>query len=258
MLPWESRSGSWVVSSESLKALESSLELDPNDMSVVVAAAGVAYMAGDKLKSNHYGKMARHLGASEELYRHMEMLKAIRMESLGEGVPDSHDREISELDAAIGRNPGNAALYIARGRARFLKQEDSRAVSDLDAALRLDPSNEAAYVLRGMVYCYMKRYDQVVSNMSEAIRLNPGSVIAHYYQGIAHGELDALDLAVADLTEVIRLEPDHADARLVQRREPPSERGIRPRDCRFRYSAPARSGRSPLLPRPRGRPSHEG
>ncbi len=197
---------------ESLTALESSLELDPSDMSVVVAAAGVAYMTGDKLKSNHYGKVACHLGASEELYRHMEMLKAITTVFPVGGVADGHDREIAELDAAIRGNPGNAALYIARGRARFLKQEDSRAVSDLDAALRLDPSNEAAYVLIGMVYCYMKRYDQVVLNMSEAIRLNPGSVIAHYYRGIAHGELDALDLAVADLTEVIRLEPDHADA----------------------------------------------
>ena len=56
----------------SLGAFESSLKLNPNDTSVAVAAAGIALIAGDRLKFNHYRKIARHLGASDELDLHLE------------------------------------------------------------------------------------------------------------------------------------------------------------------------------------------
>ena len=47
---------------ESLAAFESALELNPGDMPVAVAAAGVALLAGDKIRANRHRKVARHLG----------------------------------------------------------------------------------------------------------------------------------------------------------------------------------------------------
>ena len=196
---------------ESLTALELSLKLNPNDMSVAVAAAGTALMAGDKVKSNRYGKVARHLGGSDELDRHLELVKAVKTQSSMADIMHDYARQIPCLDAAIKQNPGDATNYLARGRAYFLEEEDDRAIADLDVALRLDPGNAAAYVMRGIVHGYLERYDRVVSDMSEAIRLSPGNVMALYYRGLAHGELSALDQAIADLEEVIHLDPDHSD-----------------------------------------------
>lgn len=200
------------VFAESLTAFESSLELNPNDMSVVAAAAGVASMAGDKLKSNHYRKVARHLGALDDLDRVFDLAKAVRPRALIAEIMGDHDRQIASLDAAIGRDPEAAANYLARGKAHFLNGDDGRAISDLDAAIRLDPANVAVHMLRGIVYGYMGRYDGVISDMSEAIRLSPGNGMAHYHRGLAHGEQGALNLAILDLNEALRLDSGHAGA----------------------------------------------
>ena len=196
----------------SLDVFESSLELNPNNASVAVAAAGAAKLADDKIRFNRHKKVARHLGASEELDRHLELMEAVKTVFPTADTTEYHDGETAYLNAVIRRNPGNANAYLARGRAYFLRGEDSRAISDLDATLRLEPSNEAAYLLRGIVHVYMEWHDQVVSDMSEAIRLSPGNAVAHYYRALAHGEQDALDLAIADLDEVTRLDPNHVDA----------------------------------------------
>ena len=60
---------------KSLEAFEASLKLNPDDMSVALAAAVAALLAGNKLKSNRYRKVARRLGASPELDRYFELLK---------------------------------------------------------------------------------------------------------------------------------------------------------------------------------------
>ena len=58
-----------------LKAFESSLELNPEDLSIVEVAAVVAAWAGENAKSNRYFRMACRMGASEDLG---EILKRIR------------------------------------------------------------------------------------------------------------------------------------------------------------------------------------
>ena len=180
----------------SLAAFESSLKLSRDDKSVAVGAAGAALLAGDKVSFNRYRRAVRHLGASDELDRDVELIEAGKSVRPTADIAPDHDRPIAYLDAAIRRNPGDAAAYLARGRAHFLKGEHSGAISDLDAALRLSPSSAAGHLLRGIVYVYMRRHDQVVSDMSEAIRLSPGNAVAHYYRGLAHGEQNALDLAI--------------------------------------------------------------
>ena len=196
----------------SLTAFESSLKLNPNDRTVAIAAAGAAVQAEDRIRFNRHRKVAHHLGDSDELDRHLELMEEVKRGFATVDTTGDHDREIAYLDAIIKSNPGNAPAFIARGRAHFLKGEDSRAISDLNSAIRLEPSHSPAHLLRGIVYFYMKRYDRVATDMSEAIRLGSGTLNAYYYRGIAHGEQGALDLAITDLNEAIRLDPDHADA----------------------------------------------
>ena len=58
----------------SLAAFESSLKLNPDETPVAVAAASAALLADDKIRSNRHKKVARHLGASDELNRHLELM----------------------------------------------------------------------------------------------------------------------------------------------------------------------------------------
>ena len=194
----------------SLKAFESSLELDPEDLTIVEAAAIVAAWAGDNTKVNRYFRMAQHMGSSDDLG---ELLKRVRSaRSAASNIQEGSDEEIAALDAAIRRNLDSAEAHLRRGRAFFLRGEEERAVNDLDAAVRLNPDDAAVHQLRGIVWAYLGRYDRVVADMSETVRLKPGIAEAHYYRGVAYGEQDKFDLAIADLDEAILLKPDYADA----------------------------------------------
>ena len=197
---------------DSLAGFESALELNPDDMPAAIAAAGVALLAGDKIRSNRHRKVARHLGASDELDRHLELVEAVKTEFPALFITNDPDRRIAELDAAIRSAPGNASAHLARGMAYFRKGDDGRAISDLDAAIRLDPTNASAYLMRGIVYGYIECHDLVIADMSNAIRLNPEDSKAHYYRGLSHGEQGSLDLAIADLDKAIHLDPNLADA----------------------------------------------
>ena len=198
---------------ESLKAFESSLTLNPDDLPVVVAAAVTAALADDKAKSNRYAKTARHMGASDELDVHLELARAFKA-----AMPPPGDMRagqglgMSVLDASIRLNPTDATLYLQRARLHFSKENDVSALSDLDEAISLDPGNAGAYYVRATVYGFLKQYDRVVSDMTEALRIDPQNASALYHRGLAHGELDELDLAIADLSEAIRLEPHNPDA----------------------------------------------
>ena len=194
----------------SLKVFESSLELDPEDLTIVEAAAIVAAWAGDNTKVNRYFRMARHMGSSEELGELLRRIRSAR--SVASNIQEGSDEEIVAFGAAIRRNPDSAEAHLRRGRAFFLRGEDERAVSDLDAAVRLNPDDAAAHQLRGIVCAHLGRYDRVVADMSETVRLKPGIAEAHYYRGVAYGEQDKFDLAIADLDEAIRLKSDYDEA----------------------------------------------
>ena len=196
----------------SLTAFESAREQNPDDPRIAAAIAATAEMVDDTLKSRHYSKTARHLGASDESIAFLELLREMKSKSPTRNTARDSGREIATLDEAIGRNPDDATLYVARGRAFFMMDEDHRAVSDLDKAIRLDPGNADAYQTRGITYGYMQQFEQAIADLSEAIRLRKGDFLAHYFRGRAYGEQDAFDLAIADLDEAIDLNPAYAPA----------------------------------------------
>ena len=202
---------------ESLKAFESSLELNPEDAPVAAGAAIVAALAGDKAKLTRYRRIARHLGSPEDLDLRLELAKAFRA-----SMPPATDIEsrqglgMAVLDASLQLNPSDATLYLYRARLHFLKEDDDRALSDLDEAIRLDPDNAGAFLIRGTIHGFLKQYHRVVSDMTEALRIGPKDALALYHRGMAHAELDNLDLAETDLNEAIRLDPGNADAYRVR------------------------------------------
>ena len=197
---------------ESLEAFEASLELNPEDPPVVEAAAIVAALCGDKVKSTRHARTARYLGASEEFPLRLEFANAIRAHMPDTAPAGNANHQLAALNAAIKRNPQDVTAYLYRGRLHFERGDEDQAIADLDEALRLNPDNAGVHYLRGILHGNFKRYELVVFDMTEVLRIEPDNAQACYRRGLAYGELDELDRALDDLTKAIRLEPGNADA----------------------------------------------
>ena len=198
--------------SESLSAFEASLELNPDDPVIVAAAAVAATLAGNKRRSRVHARTARHMGASDALDLQIEVANAIRAQIPGPEPAKGRIRDMEALDAAIRRDPADAAAHLHRGMLHFEQGNDGLAIADIDETLKLDPENAVAYYVRGTIHVYLKRHDRVIHDLSESLRIEPGNAQARFHRGIAYAELDELVLAIDDLTEAVRLEPGNADA----------------------------------------------
>ena len=197
---------------EALDALESALELSPEDTSSLVWAAEVARLVGDSSKHRRYSRHAQHFGAEEGTGEAMELLRDLEEYVNGGAGTSKHDRTIAVMSTTIKLNPDDEYPYLRRGWAHFAKGDDDLAMADLDTALRLNPEHPGAYLMRGVISGYLKQWERVVADMSEVIRIKPDDARAYYHRGLAHGEQDFLDKAMADLCEAIRLDPEHPDS----------------------------------------------
>ena len=150
--------------------------------------------------------------SSDALDLQLEVADVIRAHIPGPEPTKGRIRNMEALDAAIKRDPADAAAHLYRGMLHFERGDEELAIADIDEALRLEPENAVAYYVRGTLYAYLKRHDWVIHDLSESLRIEPGNAQAWFHRGIAYAELDELALAINDLTEAIRLEPGNADA----------------------------------------------
>ena len=127
--------------------------MNPNDPRIAAVAAAEALELGDKIKFNEYQKMARHHGLSDRWDAMLGFFREVQTGSLASNVTE--EQEIAALNAAIARNLDDARAYFARAKIHFLKEEAATAISDLNAVIRLEPGNANAYMCRGMSYAYI-------------------------------------------------------------------------------------------------------
>ena len=80
---------------DSLKAFESSLELNPEDPPVVAAAAITAVFAGNKAKTNLYRRTARYMGASDNLDLLLDLAQVFTDVMPAAGGSRGQDRELA-------------------------------------------------------------------------------------------------------------------------------------------------------------------
>lgn len=103
---------------------------------------------------------------------------------------------IAALEEAIGRDSGNAILYMLRGLARLRSGDFSAAVLDFATAQRLGPPDWAMPL-------YMKEtptVDAAIANYRELIALRPDDWFAYFLLGMTlyeeHDDLEAARLAL--------------------------------------------------------------
>jgi tetratricopeptide (TPR) repeat protein len=121
------------------------------------------------------------------------------------------DGALKDYDAAIRLDPGSAAAYAHRGRARSTRDPDG-AIADFGAAIRLDPKQVAAYISRGAVWADRKGYDRAIEDYSEAIWLEPLAITAYHGRARAWSAKKEHEKAIIDYNMVIRLDPGSVPA----------------------------------------------
>ena len=119
-------------------------------------------------------------------------------------------RAIDFMTAMIRTDPGNAALYSARGNVWAHLGELDIAISDYNEAIRLNPTT--AYGNRGLVWRAKGEYDKAISDYSEALRRNPNDAITYSNRGAAWTALGKHGKAIADFDQALRIDPTLASA----------------------------------------------
>ncbi|MBB4426588.1 tetratricopeptide (TPR) repeat protein [Bradyrhizobium sp. CIR48] len=87
------------------------------------------------------------------------------------------EAEISELSAAISRNPRDAKAHRRRGLLKARCQRYDDALVDLERALKLAPDDGHAYGLRALVWEKKGDRERALRDFDEAIRLAPRDAI---------------------------------------------------------------------------------
>ncbi len=112
---------------------------------------------------------------------------------------------------ALGKDPGDAKGWFARGWARFRMNDVAGAIADAARALELDPRNVRALVLKDSALANLKIED-AGSDVERAIELSPSDAAAWNVRAyIRHRRGDA-EGAVADYTRSLELEPRNVNA----------------------------------------------
>ena len=62
------------LTKEAMESVETAFRMDPEDLGLVLDVVAAASMLGDKRKFRRYSKIARHLGAEEELISHLDWM----------------------------------------------------------------------------------------------------------------------------------------------------------------------------------------
>ena len=114
---------------------------------------------------------------------------------------------LTELDAAIGRDPDFVGLRICRADARMQLNDFAAAAADAAEAVILSPGTVQAKALLGVILIEMGRPIDAVACLAEAVAADPRRPA--YRQGLAKAQECAGDFAAAAVTlrDGIRLAP---------------------------------------------------
>lgn len=123
---------------------------------------------------------------------------------------------IDACNAAIARNPNDAAAYLLRGRAYGQLGDMAAAAVDFNAAAQLNPdirrnlAQANSFYNRGVAAYERGEFDRAIANYTRAIEFNPHFAEAYSNRGSAYGYKGDQDLAIADYTAAIDINPQDA------------------------------------------------
>ena len=132
--------------------------------------------------------------------------------------PGNPDLAISELNSAIGRNPGFALGYATLGEAyrlKFLMDHDpnsvERALANCRKASELDASLPSIHVTLGLLNAALGKDDQALAEFQRVMAMHPRDADALIGMAAVYEHMGRLEDAETNLKHAIGLRPDYWD-----------------------------------------------
>jgi tetratricopeptide (TPR) repeat protein len=159
---------------------------------------------------------------------------------------DSIPRELADMNAAIEKEPENAALYTQRSEYYVRRELFNNALSDINKAIELDPEyvkaytglsaiyllmgkpqesldalnqvlkfddkNADVYLKKAKLYLIMKDYENCAASIQKTLEVDPEQADAYFLKGMALMENEKMELAIASFERAVSIEQDHFDA----------------------------------------------
>lgn len=156
--------------------------------------------------------------------------------------------DVTELTAAIERNPKNAALLIERAHLYEQNKQLEPAIRDVESAVNVDttkadwylyladlyskrpyikgtlialekaselqPNNKEIFLRLGKQFFEIKNREASFKNLNAALKIDPYLADAFYYRGYNYREMKFPDKAIENFEKAIEIAPDYFEAYL--------------------------------------------
>jgi tetratricopeptide (TPR) repeat protein len=120
---------------------------------------------------------------------------------------------VSLYEAALLRDPANAAIHAKLGSLLTTQGKEQEAVGHYEAALRLAPGDPEAHNGLGDFYASGSRWDDAIKHFLKALEARPDFPEARYNLGKAYAAKGMASLAIEQLRLALEMRPDYAEAR---------------------------------------------
>jgi len=132
--------------------------------------------------------------------------------------PPLDEARVKALQAAIEKDPKNAANYAQLGNVYFDAEQYPSAIDSYQRSLKLDPNNPDVSTDLGVSYYYTNRTDEALTQFEHSLKMNPNHTKTLLNKGIvlAFGK-ENLQAAAEEWKKVVALAPDSPEGQAARR-----------------------------------------
>ena len=133
-------------------------------------------------------------------------------------APALDETRVKTLQAAIEKDPKNAANYALLANAYFDAEQWASAIGNYERALKLDPNNADISTDLGVSYYYTNRTDEALAQFERSLKISPNHTKTLLNKGIvlAFGK-ENLQAAADEWKKVVALSPDSPEGQAARR-----------------------------------------
>jgi len=132
--------------------------------------------------------------------------------------PPLDETRVKSLQAAVEKDPKNAANYAQLANVYFDAEQWASAIDNYERALKLDPNNADVSTDLGVSYYYTNRTDEALAQFEGSLKISPNHTKTLLNKGIvlAFGKQD-LEGAAKTWQRVIQLAPNTPEGQAAKR-----------------------------------------
>jgi len=133
-------------------------------------------------------------------------------------APPLDETRVKTLQAAIEKDPKNAANYAQLANVYFDAEQYPSAIDNYERSLKLDPNNPDVSTDLGVSYYYTNRTDEALAQFERSLKISPNHTKTLLNKGIvlAFGK-ENLQAAAVEWKKVVALAPDSPEGQAARR-----------------------------------------